>query len=321
MKKQDWQPLVSIIIPVYNGANFVAEAIESALAQTYTNIEIVVVNDGTTDNGETDKAISPYLDKIKYFKKNNGGVSSALNFGIKQMKGDYFSWLSHDDLYTPNKIEDSIKAIEMAGKNAIVMCQSDFVDAKSEHIGRPNINKKTWPLNSNLSTREILSVVFAGTSIGGCSLLIPKTAFVKAGLFNESYRYMQDMDMWYRMFFEGYTLWCISSLGVHSRVHGNQLTVTGNNIGRRDAQEIGRNLINRLISLKENELLKRYALLCYRNGMTDNGKYIVSYLKKEKSISLKNRITIFKYKSYGMLRPILRSAYYKVLYNVKLRNP
>ena len=102
-KKEKFNPLVSIIIPVYNGENYVAEAIDSALAQTYDNIEIIVVNDGSEDR--TDEICKSYGNKIRYFKKENGGTSTALNLGIKNMNGEYFSWLSHDDKYYPNKIK------------------------------------------------------------------------------------------------------------------------------------------------------------------------------------------------------------------------
>lgn len=72
-------PLVSIIIPVYNGSDYLEEAIESALNQTYKNIEIIVINDGSTDNGATEMIALKYRDQIRYFHKTNGGVSSALN--------------------------------------------------------------------------------------------------------------------------------------------------------------------------------------------------------------------------------------------------
>ncbi len=86
-----FNPLVSIIIPVYNGSNYVKEAIDSALAQTYKNIEVIVVNDGSTDN--TEKIVKSYGDKIRYFYKENGGVASALNLAIENSKGEYISWL------------------------------------------------------------------------------------------------------------------------------------------------------------------------------------------------------------------------------------
>ena len=107
----NYEPLVSIVIPVYNGSNFLQQAIDSALNQTYKNIEIIVVNDGSRDDGATEQIALSYGDKIRYFSKENGGVSTALNMGIANMKGEYFSWLSHDDMYKPEKIEKQIEAI------------------------------------------------------------------------------------------------------------------------------------------------------------------------------------------------------------------
>ena len=89
-------PKVSIIIPCYNGEKYLKNAIDSALSQSYENIEVIVVNDGSED--DTEKIALEYGKKIRYFKKKNGGVSSALNLGIKEMEGEYFSWLSHDEL-------------------------------------------------------------------------------------------------------------------------------------------------------------------------------------------------------------------------------
>ena len=91
------KPLVSIVIPVFNGENYLKDAIDSAINQTYSNCEIIVVNDGSSD--ATEKIAKSYGKKIRYYKKENGGVSTALNLGLEKMTGDYFSWLSHDDLY------------------------------------------------------------------------------------------------------------------------------------------------------------------------------------------------------------------------------
>ena len=102
------QPKVSIVIPVFNGSDFLNQAIDSALAQTYPNLEIIVVNDGSTDEGKTERIAESYGPKIRYFWKTNGRVASALNFGIQRMTGDYFSWLSHDDVYYPEKIHEQM---------------------------------------------------------------------------------------------------------------------------------------------------------------------------------------------------------------------
>ena len=86
------QPLVSIVIPVYNGSNFLRDAIDSALAQTYPRVEVIVVNDGSTDGGATEAIAKSYGSRIRYFAKENGHVASALNYGIARMEGEYFSW-------------------------------------------------------------------------------------------------------------------------------------------------------------------------------------------------------------------------------------
>ena len=108
------------------------EAIDSAIAQTYQNIEIIVVNDGSNDNGKTREIALSYGDKIRYFEKENGGVSTALNLGIKEMKGEYFSWLSHDDVYYPNKVERQVRELEALDdkktiRNVFFTCKSIFI--------------------------------------------------------------------------------------------------------------------------------------------------------------------------------------------------
>ena len=134
-------PLVSIIIPVYNGSNYLKKAIDSALNQTYSNIEIIVVNDGSTDEGKTEQIAKSYGSKIRYIKKENGGVSSALNEGIREMKGTYFSWLSHDDEYCADKIEKQIESLKKVNNpRTVALCGTEFIDEKS------NVLDKKWAM-------------------------------------------------------------------------------------------------------------------------------------------------------------------------------
>jgi glycosyltransferase involved in cell wall biosynthesis len=90
--------------PVYNGANYVGEAIESALAQTYRHVEVIVVNGGSTDHGAARAVAEGFGSAIRYIEQENGGVATALNTGIQAMRGELFSCLSHDDLYKPDKV-------------------------------------------------------------------------------------------------------------------------------------------------------------------------------------------------------------------------
>lgn len=193
-----FNPKVSIIIPVYNGSNYLKEAIDSALAQTYKNIEIIVVNDGSNDNGGTEKIAKGYGKKILYFNKQNGGTSTALNSGIKKMSGDYFSWLSHDDQYYPRKIERQVEELgKLENKNTIMMSDLDGIDENYKKIYQTNYiaRLKEYPPRNN---SFLFPIIYNQTH--GCTLLISKTCFDKVGLFDEEMKVAQDFEFFYRAF-------------------------------------------------------------------------------------------------------------------------
>ena len=96
-------PKVSVIIPTYNRAHYICETIDSILAQTYRDYEIIVVDDGSADN--TRKVLQKYDGKVRYFYQKNRGPSAARNFGISQSQGEYIAFLDDDDLWTENKLE------------------------------------------------------------------------------------------------------------------------------------------------------------------------------------------------------------------------
>ena len=209
-----FSPKVSIIIPVYNWSNYLWEAIKSALAQTYNNIEILIINDGSNDNWETEKVAQSFGDKIKYFYKENWGVSTALNLGIKKMTWEYFSWLSHDDLYYQNKIEEQVKYLEkLDNKESIIFSDFEFVNWKWEYLYESNISK--------LTTENILFKSLVSSPINWCSLLINKKCFKKVWLFNDDLKTIQDYDMWFRLM-KSYKYYFINSVLVKNRRHWEQ---------------------------------------------------------------------------------------------------
>lgn len=186
-----FNPKVSIIIPVYNGSNYLREAIDSALAQTHKNVEVIVVNDGSTDGGGTETIAKSYGNRIRYIFKENGGVASALNAGIREMTGEYFSWLSHDDIYFPHKLETQVNFLKTSGKETILYSDYEFIDAHGRFLG---VNRV--PSVSPAAFRRALIV---SDPVNGCTLLIPRICFEKTGLFNEELRSIQDYDMWFRL--------------------------------------------------------------------------------------------------------------------------
>lgn len=213
-------PLVSIIIPVFNGSKYMREAIHSALAQTYPNVEILVINDGSTDAGATERIALSYGDRIRYFSKENGGVSTALNMGIKQMKGEYFSWLSHDDVYKPEKIQRQMELLETFPRDTILYGGYELINEKCERIGsvdpgalynREKLNTPLYPILRGL--------------VNGCTLLIHKSHFIRVGIFNPQLKSTQDYDLWFRMFRHA-TVKFHPGQYVQSRVHSEQGTNT-----------------------------------------------------------------------------------------------
>ena len=192
----EFNPMVSIVIPVYNGSNYLREAIECALAQTYKNLEIIVVNDGSTD--DTEQIALSFGDKIRYIAKPNGGTSTALNLGIANMRGEYFSWLSHDDLYYPQKIERNVEALsKLENKDTIII--SD-VDGMTDHT-------RTFPTALYQQHRDayprrnsswLYPVVYNKTH--GCTHLFSKKVFETVGLFDVNERVAHDFEFYYRAF-------------------------------------------------------------------------------------------------------------------------
>jgi glycosyltransferase involved in cell wall biosynthesis len=182
-------PRVSIIIPVYNGANYMREAIDSALAQTSSDVEVIVVNDGSRDNGATAEIARSYGDRIRYIEKENGGVSSALNRGIAEMRGRWFSWLSHDDRHLPEKVSTQLAYLDQHSEARIVGCNFQMIDERG---------------NVTDEYREHLTIVRTGREVmsswvNGCALMIDRAVLIEAGLFNESNRTTQDLEMWLRL--------------------------------------------------------------------------------------------------------------------------
>jgi hypothetical protein len=209
------QPLVSIVIPVYNGSDFLRDAIESALAQTYPRIEVVVVNDGSTDGGATEAIAKSFGDRIRYFVKPNGHVASALNHGIANMRGEYLSWLSHDDLYYPDKIATQVRALQSLGERTVVYGDYETLDVETgvrvEHR-LPDTKPEDFRWSITMTS-----------AIHGCTLLIPRACFEECGPFDTSLRTTQDYDMWFRIS-ERFRFVHVPGIGVVSRLHAAQGT-------------------------------------------------------------------------------------------------
>lgn len=184
-----YEPKISIVIPVYNGGGYFEPAIESALAQTYKNTEIVVVNDGSNDNGQTDAIARRYEGRIKYISQPNKGVAGALNTAVQHLTGEIFTWLSHDDLYLPEKTSSQLEFfLKLNRHDGIVFSDFYLMDEKGEIWHEAKLD------HARFMKTPMIPLLTGG--INGCTLFMPAALLREAGPFDESLRYTQDYALW-----------------------------------------------------------------------------------------------------------------------------
>ena len=183
-------PLVSAIIPVYNQERYLRLAIDSVLAQTFRDFELLVVDDGSTDT--TPEIIASYGDRLRSFRKPNGGGASALNFGIREAQGKWIAWLSSDDLWEPTKLARQIAALER--RPSAAFCHADAYVIDSEG----GIRERQFLPNPSTRRARMLLLI-RGCFINGLTVLIRRDVFDEVGLFDEEDRLAYDYDMWFRI--------------------------------------------------------------------------------------------------------------------------
>lgn len=228
----DLEPKVSIVIPAYKASKYLAQAIDSALAQTYSNIEVIVVNDGSPDDGATREVALSYGDKIRYFEKENGGSSSALNRGIQEMTGEWFSWLSHDDLYLPDKVKEQVAFMQSLAlsedqlERHVFFTASELINAERQVIQRSKAakNQEIHQLLETLEGNERLVAESIDFLFHGCSCLVHRRAFEDIGGFDENLRIVNDIDYWIRLYMANYKIHFIPKVLVYGRVHAEQVS-------------------------------------------------------------------------------------------------
>lgn len=295
-----YQPLVSIVIPVYNGANYMREAIDSALAQTYANKEIIVVNDGSTDNGETQKIALSYGDQIRYYEKENGGCASALNYGISKMQGQWFSWLSHDDVYCPEKLSKSVACIE---ENALT--EEDVIIAGSMVIdgqGNKKLSRGGIAQNRLVMPEDMFAQFMNSRSLNGCALLISKKVLDTVGSFSTEYIYILDWIYWIELAFHGCRFYELADVLVKNRRHAEQVSEKKKQLLNEETKRYVLEMIRRKKD-DRNTLLQLW-LYAKRIGLKEGMKLASSYTQIPWKIKVAGTVRNMKRKGFGCLRKI-----------------
>jgi teichuronic acid biosynthesis glycosyltransferase TuaG len=206
-------PKVTIVIPFYN-CTYVNHAIESALNQSYPCIEIIVVDDGSTKHV---KKIRPYLSRIHYVGKANGGTASALNHGIRMASGEYIAWLSSDDIFYRDKIGNQMDF--MLRRNALLSFSSfDLIDSKNR------VTQRAAGIGFS-NVLDFYRFFFNGNPINGCTVIANKQLFAQVGMFDETLPYTHDLDLWYRAMIMGLEFHYLNQALIGYRWHNQMGTV------------------------------------------------------------------------------------------------
>jgi glycosyltransferase involved in cell wall biosynthesis len=181
---------ISVIIPVYNGEKTIKQTLESVLNQTLFDLEIIVINDGSTD--KTKEIVNSICDsRLQIFSYKNAGLSASRNRGLFQAIGEFVAFIDADDLWTPDKLESQFKALQENQQAAVAYSWTDYIDTEGKFIKSGKYPTATGNIYSKLLLSNILE--------NGSNPLIRKQAFDTVGNFDESLTAAEDWDMWLRL--------------------------------------------------------------------------------------------------------------------------
>ncbi len=190
---------VSVIMPTFNSENCLPAAIESVLGQTYKSLELIVVDDGSTD--QTREVVCRYGDQVRYIRQDNAGPSKTRNNGIRATDSELIAFLDSDDVWLPGKIQEQINLLEERSDLSVVFCDAELVDEGGRSYG--SVWKQRGCYETMLDESQQLARPFATVMFMDCILpsavLLRRTCLDRAGLFDESLRYVEDKDLWLRI--------------------------------------------------------------------------------------------------------------------------
>ena len=205
-------PRVSVVIPAYNAERYLRETLDSVLAQTYRDLEVLVVDDGSTDT--TRDVVRSYGEPVRCIEQENAGPSPARNRGIREARGDLVAFVDSDDLWLPEKLAEQVPLFDDAGRVGLVYCHVARVDASGRPVGTPQAPKPKGDVFDQFLFRN-----HCGTS----GAVVRRECFDRCGVFPEDMVWAEDWHLWLRIA-RHYAFQAVDRVLVHHRVHGGALT-------------------------------------------------------------------------------------------------
>ena len=191
-KPSSEKPLVSVIIPAFNAAEFMGETLDSIFSQTYTPFEAIVINDGSSDTEDLEQVLRRYPSNLRYIKQANQGAAAARNAGLRAAGGELVAFLDADDTWVPEFLEKQMELLKSS--------DADIVFADATLFGDSPLDGRTFmqvePPNGEVTAENLLAVK---VTVLTSSVLARKKPILDVGLFDESLRRGQDFDLWFRL--------------------------------------------------------------------------------------------------------------------------
>ncbi len=242
------QPLVSVIIPAYQEAERIREALDSVFAQTYPNFEVVLVNDGSPDTEALEQVIRSYGARLIYVRQENRGPSGARNTAIRTARGKYIACLDSDDIYLPEHLARLVPLLEEHGLD-LVYCDSNFI-RDGMHVGR---SFERQPQSPPVTFEKLLTEECAVTT---SAVVASRQAMIGAGLFDERYRRSEDFDLWLRMAFRGAKMDLLRQVGIEHRLLPDGLASDGYLLKQAQIEVYKKVLATLPVSAKQKRLIQ-----------------------------------------------------------------
>lgn len=263
-------PKVSVIIPTYNRSEYICESIDSVLAQTYKDYEIIVIDDGSTDN--TGEVLKKYGTKIKYLYQENKGVGAARNLGIRNSNGEYIGLLDDDDIWLSDKLDIQVRILDENTDLAFVCSGAYFIDTVGRVI-------RFWESHRH---NETFKNLYEGNFVLNLTVLMRKSCFDKVGGYDEKLLVAQDYDLWLRLANNYKFKYIINCPLAKYRIHENNIS---NNLGSLFSNRITiynkKDFLKSIGSLKSKIRLAKEYLEAAEYSYTINNfhKAIIYYIK------------------------------------------
>lgn len=208
--------MISVIIPTYNSEKYINEALISVLRQTYTDFEIIVIDDGSTDR--TKEIIENKFPGVRYFYISNQGASKARNYGIQRARGEYIAFLDADDLWLPEKLEKQLK--EFNDDQELMMVFTEHLEFDTNGFRKSVFSKK-----EKLMKGDVVKKIFLYSYVALPTVMVRRKVFQEIGYFDESLKVAEDDNLWMRIALK-FRIHLLDEVLVHVRLRENSLCRT-----------------------------------------------------------------------------------------------